>query len=328
MGRVLTATVFGDDGSTDAVPDVDQISDVLAEARGLLWVDVLDPTEDDLAVITKEFELAALAMEDVRQRGQRPRIERYDTHVYLVAYASADDPQDLSEVDIFLAQGWLITIRRRNAKGDGCLDVDELRGRFERTRADHNTVGMLLYTLLDTIVDSYFDTLDRTEDELEVIEGRIFTARSHEEAALQQRLLALRRELLLFRRRVVPLRDVLQVILRQEVQPIRPDVERYFQDVLDHILRVIDTLETQRELLGNAVDAHLAVVNNNMNQIMKKMTSWGAILFGAALISGIYGMNFRNMPELQWHYGYYMALGLMLALTVGLYLWFRHRDWL
>ena len=185
-----------------------------------------------------------------------------------------------------------------------------------------------MYTLLDTVVDTYFDALDRSEDELEAIETRIFADQSHEEEAFQERLLGLRRELVLFRRRVVPLRDVLQVILRQEVQPIQEDVQRYFQDVLDHILRVIDTLETQRELLGNAVDAHLAVVNNNMNQIMKKMTSWGAILFGAALISGIYGMNFRNMPELHWRYGYFMALGLMLALTVGLYTWFRRKNWL
>ncbi|HEY5153139.1 MAG TPA: CorA family divalent cation transporter, partial [Acidimicrobiales bacterium] len=138
----------------------------------------------------------------------------------------------------------------------------------------------------------------------------------------------LRRELLQFRRRVVPLREVLQTILRQEIQPIGEEVQRYYQDVLDHILRVVDTLETQRELLGNAVDAHLAVVNNNMNEIMKKMTSWGAILFGAALISGIYGMNFTNMPELHWRYGYFMAVGLMLVMTVSLYTWFKRKGWL
>jgi magnesium transporter len=221
----------------------------------------------------------------------------------------------------------MVTIRH-SFQGDACVSMDEVCQRFDRTRSEHNTVGFLLYTLLDTVVDTYFDALDKTEDELESIEGRIFSDDTREERALQQRLLGLRRELLMFRRRVVPLRDVLQVILRQEVQPIREDVQRYYQDVLDHILRVVDTLETQRELLGNAVDAHLAVVNNNMNQIMKKMTSWGAILFGAALISGIYGMNFDNMPELHWRYGYFMALGLMLVLTVGLYRWFHRKNWL
>ncbi|HVN52263.1 MAG TPA: magnesium/cobalt transporter CorA [Acidimicrobiales bacterium] len=324
---MLTATMFGDDGVTKQITDHDEISDVLAAGGGLVWVDALDATEGDLTKIEEEFGLHPLAMEDVRHPGQRPKIERYDTHAYLIAYASNGDPQQLSELDVFVAQGWMVTIRH-SFENDPCIDIDDVGARFDRTRREHNTVGFLLYTLLDAVVDTYFDALDRTEDQLEVIEGRIFTADTREERSLQERLLALRRELLMFRRRVVPLRDVLQVILRQEVQPIREDVQRYFQDVLDHILRVIDTLETQRELLGNAVDAHLAVVNNNMNQIMKKMTSWGAILFGAALITGVYGMNFDNIPELHWHYGYFMALGLMVLLTLGLYTWFRRRDWL
>jgi magnesium transporter len=324
---VLTATMFGDDGTTKQITDHDEISDVIAAGGSLVWVDVLDAAEADLSKIEEEFGLHPLAMEDVRHPGQRPKIERYDTHAYLVAYASNGDPKQLSELDVFVAQGWMVTIRH-SFRDDPCIDMDEVAARFDRTRHEHNTVGFLLYTLLDTVVDTYFDALDGTEDELEVIEARIFTADTREERELQQRLLSLRRELLMFRRRVVPLRDVLQVILRQEVQPIREDVQRYYQDVLDHILRVVDTLETQRELLGNAVDAHLAVVNNNMNQIMKKMTSWGAILFGAALITGVYGMNFDNMPELHWHYGYFIALGLMLALTGGLYAWFRKRDWL
>jgi magnesium transporter len=319
--------MFGDDGATKQISDHDEISDVIDAGGSLVWVDVLDPTDADLSKIEEEFSLHPLAMEDVRHLGQRPKIERYDTHAYLVAYASNGDPRQLSELDCFVAAGWMVTIRH-SFEGDACMDINEVGTRFERTRSEHNTVGFLLYTLLDTVVDTYFDALDKTEDELESIEGRIFSDDTREERALQERLLGLRRELLMFRRRVVPLRDVLQVILRQEVQPIREDVQRYYQDVLDHILRVVDTLETQRELLGNAVDAHLAVVNNNMNQIMKRMTSWGAILFGAALITGIYGMNFDNMPELHWHYGYFLALGLMLALTIGLYTWFRKRDWL
>ncbi len=323
---MIRATVFEQGGDLTAI-EPDGISELVGNEKCLLWVDVLDPSEAELTKIQEEFSLDPLAMEGVRHPGQRPKVERYESHAYLVAYASNGDPRQLSELDMLISHGWLVTVRH-SFKGDECISVDSVIDQFDRTRAEHNTVGFLVYTLLDHTVDTYFDALDKTEDELEQIETRIFTAESREEQALQERLLSLRRELLLFRRRVVPLRDVMQVILRQEVEPIQEDVQRYFQDVLDHILRVVDTLETQRELLGNAVDAHLAVVNNNMNQIMKKMTSWGAILFGAALISGIYGMNFHNMPELHWHYGYYMALGLMLALTVGLYIWFRRKNWL
>ncbi|MGZ4681901.1 MAG: magnesium/cobalt transporter CorA [Acidimicrobiales bacterium] len=324
---MLSATAFHDDGTSTAVDDPATISDFLHDGGGVLWVDAVDPSEDELQRIQDEFSLHPLAMEDLRHPGQRPKVERYDTHAFLVAYASDGDPRHLSELNIFIADGWMISVRR-SFKGDECIDMLDVAKRFERTREGHNTVGFLLYTILDAVVDTYFDALDNTEDQLETIESRIFETIGRTEAVLQHDLLALRRELLLFRRRVVPLRDVLQVILRQEVHPVGEDAQRYFQDVLDHILRVTDTLETQRELLGNAVDAHLAVVNNHMNDIMKKMTSWGAILFGAALISGIYGMNFDNMPELRWHFGYYGALGSMLLLTVGLYTWFKRKGWL
>ena len=324
---MLSATVFNDDGSSSPVEDPSTISDHVHDHKGVLWVDAIDPTDDELLKIQDEFSLHPLAMEDLRHPGQRPKIERYDTHAFLVAYASDGNPRHLSELNVFIAEGWLISVRR-TYKGDECVDMLDVAKRFERTREGHNTVGFLLYTILDAVVDTYFDALDSTEDELETIESRIFETIGRTEQVLQQDLLTLRRELLLFRRRVVPLRDVLQVILRQEVHSLGDDAQRYFQDVLDHILRVTDTLETQRELLGNAVDAHLAVVNNHMNDIMKKMTSWGAILFGAALVTGVYGMNFEYMPELRWHYGYFVALGWMLLLTVGLYTWFKRKGWL
>jgi magnesium transporter len=324
---VLKATVFQEGGPAEDLPDSDRISDRLGQGGSVLWVDALDPTDDELTRIQEEFSLHPLAMEDLRHPGQRPKIERYDSHAFLVAYASNGDPKRLSEINIFLADGWLISVRRSH-EGDECLDMGDIRARFDRTRGGHSGAGFLLYTILDAVVDTYFDALDATEDQLEQIEARIFQTTGPNEQQLQQDLLAQRRELLLFRRRVVPLRDVLQVILRQEVRPIHEDVQRYYQDVLDHILRVIDTLETQRELLGNAVDAHLAVVNNHMNEIMKKMTSWGAILFGAALVTGVYGMNFEYMPELKWHYGYFVALGWIVLLTGSLYLWFRRKGWL
>ena len=319
--------MFPPEGDLRRVTDHAAISDLLVEQGCLVWVDVTDPTEDDFQRIQAEFGLHPLVMEDLRHPGQRPKIENYDSHSFLVAYASDGDPRHLTEVDVLLAERWMVTVR--SARGETvCLDVDAIEQRFERTRSGHTSVGYLLYTVLDAVVDTYFDALDNTEDDLEQIESKIFSVDHTHEAALQRELLALRRQLLVFRRRVVPLREVLQTILRQEVNPIGQEAQRYYQDVLDHILRVVDTLETQRELLGNAVDAHLAVVNNNMNEIMKKMTSWGAILFGAALVTGIYGMNFTNMPELQWRYGYFLALGSMLALTVSLYLWFKKKGWL
>jgi magnesium transporter len=126
----------------------------------------------------------------------------------------------------------------------------------------------------------------------------------------------------------VPLRDVVLSLLRGEVEWVGPDARVYLQDVFDHLLRIGDEIDNQRELIGNAVDAHLAIVSNQMNEIMKKTTSWGAILLGSALIAGIYGMNFDNMPELGWHYGYHGALAAMATLTVVLYVMFKRKRWL
>ncbi len=145
---------------------------------------------------------------------------------------------------------------------------------------------------------------------------------------MQRDLFAVRRDLLQFRRRVVPLREVVAALLRREVDWIDDATLVHLQDVYDHVLRAIDAIDSQRELLGNAVDAQLAIASNRMNGVMKKMTSWGAILLASTLVAGIYGMNFEHMPELRWRLGYPFALSIMLAITVAGYRAFRRRGWL
>jgi magnesium transporter len=304
--------------------DPSQISDVLGKPDQLLWVDVVAPTEDDLARLQDEFELHPLAMEDVRERHQRPKLEHYPTHCFLVAYTAG-----LQEVDLFLGANWLISVREESASGSGGVwSVDDARARFERTRPDHPSAGFLLYVLLDQLVDGYFSATDAAEDKLEDLEDRIFAEQLPDERAVQQELFDVRRRLLLFRRAVVPLRDVLAAMLRGEVKWIDESTSTHLQDVYDHVLRAVDLLDGQRELMGNAVDAHLAIISNRMNSVMKKMTSWGALLLGSTLVAGIYGMNFEHMPELKWRYGYAYALGLMVAITVVGYRYFKNKDWL
>ena len=163
---------------------------------------------------------------------------------------------------------------------------------------------------------------------LEAIEDRIFGETLVEEQAVQQELFAVRRDLLVLRRAVVPLRDVLQAVLRHEVQWIDGEALVMCRDTFDKLLRAVDIVDELRELVGNAVEAHLAVVSNQMNLVMKQLTAWGSIVFGATLIAGIYGMNFANMPELDWQLGYPFALCLMLLLSAVLYRAFRRRKWL
>jgi magnesium transporter len=211
---------------------------------------------------------------------------------------------------------------------EGDTFVDAARQRFDRTRPGHTTVGFLLYVLLDELVDDYFDATEVTEDTLEQLEDSIFAEDVADERAVQEQLFGVRRRLVEFRRAVVPLRDVMSALLRKEVEWIDDAAVIHLQDVYDHVLRVVDHLDSQRELMGNAVDAHLAIISNRMNRVMKRMTSWGAILLGSTLVAGIYGMNFTHMPELKWRLGYPYALGLMVVITVTGYRYFKKRDYL
>jgi magnesium transporter len=302
--------------------DAGHISREVDGDEGLLWVDVVDPSEADLTCLQDEFRLHPLAMEDVRHRFQRPKLEAYPTHTFLVAYTSK-----LQEVDFFVGERWVVTVRETDASG-GFWDCDPARTRFERTRPEVPSPGYLVYVLLDHLVDGYFDATDAAEDVLEALENRIFSEQLPDERAIQQELFDVRRNLLLFRRAVVPLREVLNLMLRREVAWVDDHTAVQLQDVFDHVLRAIDLIDGQRELMGNAVDAHLAIISNRMNSVMKKMTSWGAILLGATLVAGIYGMNFEHMPELDWKLGYGWALSVMGVITIVGYTYFRRKDWL
>ena len=302
--------------------DAADLGAAVAEPGALVWADVSDPDEADLESIQSQLHLHPLAMEDVRQRHQRPKLEYYPTHGFVVAYTA-----DLAEVDIFVGSTWLVSVCENGHDSDG-WSVAGARGRFARTHSDDLTPGFLLYVLLDEIVDGYFDATDRAEDALESLEEDIFAEHVPDERLIQQELFDVRRRLLVFRRAVVPLRDVVGSLMRREASWIDETTATHLQDVYDHVLRAVDLLDGQRELMGNAVDAHLALISNRINGVMKTMTSWGAILLGASLIAGIYGMNFEHMPELGWRLGYPLALGMMAFVTVVGYRYFRRKSWL
>ena len=286
------------------------------------WLDVQDPTDEELDALARAYGLAARSFDEANRRAARPTMHRFEDHVYVVAFSGS-----LAEIDMYLGPTWLITIRGHDPNGRE-WDPQPLLDRLERHDDTTTTSGQLFATLLDELIDGYFDTTDVLEDKLELIEDSIFSVADRTEKLLQHDLFGLRRQLLELRRAVVPLREVLSAILRREVQWIDGDALVTCRDAFDKLLRAIDLVDEQRELVGNAVDAHLAVMSNQMNLVMKKLTAWGSIVFGATLIAGIYGMNFRHMPELGWQLGYPLALGMMAVLSFILYRIFRKRDWL
>jgi magnesium transporter len=312
--------MYGAGEQHEIEPDV--ISDEVRTAHGLLWVDVVNPSAHDLECLQQEFDLHPLATEDVRHRFQRPKLEKYPTHTFLVANTA-----QLAEVDFFVGDNWVITVREQSDTGTW-WDCEAARQRFERTRPERPSPGYLVYVLLDELVDGYFEATEDAEELLEALENRIFGDPAPSERTIQQELYDVRRHLLRFRRAVVPLREVLNMMLRREVTWIDDHTAVQLQDVYDHVLRVLDSIDAGRELMGNAVDAHLAIISNRTNAVMKRMTSWGAILLGATLVAGIYGMNFEHIPELEWQWGYAWALGVMVAITVVGYWYFSRKDWL
>jgi magnesium transporter len=317
---VISARLYS--GSTVKDVDAGDISGLINKPGNLVWVDVADPTDAELDCVQEQFSLHHLAMEDVRHRFQRPKFEKYPTHGFVVVHTSSGQ-----EVDFFLNDTWLISVREGD-EARPAWAVDSSRTQFDRIHSDEPTSGFLLYVLLDQIIDDYFDALDQREDALEDLEERVFADPPPRERNVQQELFRVRRELVMFRRSVVPLREVFNSLLRKELEWMDDETLMHLQDVYDHVLRVTDSLDAQREILGNVVDAHLAMVSNNMNKVMKKMTSWGAILLCSALVASIYGMNFIHMPELKWKYGYVYALTLMALIALGGYWYFRKKDWL
>ncbi len=285
------------------------------------WIDVVDPTTDDLDALDHRYGLDDRTFDEGHRRAARPTMQRFADHAYVVAFSGG-----LAEIDMYVGDDWFVTIRRHDDE-EHEWDPSTARTRLERLGSEANS-GMMLATVIEELVDGYFDSTDVLEDRLESIEDRIFGEPLQAERQVQADLFTVRRRLLELRRAVIPLREVLSALLRKEVQWVDGEALVVIRDTFDKLLRAVDIVDELRELVGNAVDAHLAVMSNQMNLVMKQLTAWGSIVFGATLIAGIYGMNFTNMPELSWYWGYPFALGLMTVLSFGLYRAFKRRDWL
>jgi magnesium transporter len=256
-----------DEQGIEAIAEPTTISTCLGRSS-LVWVDLTDPSDDELATLSDEFGLHPLWINDVRDAGQRPKLEVFETHAFIVGYAHDEDPTDLPEVGIFFSANWLVTVRQKNRAGR-CFAIDDAQEFYERIRDTRTDVGLLLYALLDDMVDGYFDTVDAAEDRISAVEEIIFADPPEDDRIVQQDMLRVRRALIELRRHVAPMRDVVLGLLRREVPWTEGDTLVYLQDVLDRLLRVIDGIDVQRELLGNVVDAQLGLQSNRMNGVLK-----------------------------------------------------------
>jgi magnesium transporter len=324
IDMINTLVLNRDSKTFERIDDPEKISDLCAGAPNVVWVDVPDPTGQDFDELAKEFGFHPLSIEDCRSAHQRPKVEEYEGYYFIVLYEALlkDDRElELRELCIFLGKNYLVTVHSQR------IHAIETAERLWRGWTDiaHRGPGLLAYLLIDSIVDDYLPLLDKLSDRIDELEDQIF-GDFHPDTI--QQIFGIKKQLLLLRRAVAPLRDVFNTLLRREQPIFSRETAIYFQDVFDHLIRVADTIDTMRDMLGSTMDAYLSVSSNRMNMVMKRLTAISAILMSVTLVAGIYGMNFKYMPELEWRYGYAGTLGAMLIIALVIYLYFRRIDWL
>jgi magnesium transporter len=322
---VITCREVHDGLLGDEVPfDAGAIERAMEQGRHL-WLDVTEPDPDELEALRAAFGLHELSVEDSERWGQRSKLEFYADYVFIVLHGLRLDEHDRlvdSEMHLFAAaKGYVITVRR-----EPMFDIAPVakRMRADRTLATEG-IGFPLYLLLDEIVDGYLRVVDRFEDLSDDIEDRVFEEAG--EGDVQEDIFRLKREVVRFRRLAMPVREVVD-LLHESSGVVTTALRPYYRDVLDHVIRASEFIDNIRDLLTSALESQLAQVSNRLNVVMKHLTAWAGIILVPTLIAGIYGMNFRHMPELSWQVGYPMAIGIMLASAGALYLVFKRRDWL
>jgi len=275
------------------------------------------------------FGLHDLALEDVVNVHQRPKVEEFEDHLFIVTRMLPDPAATHTEqVSLFLGKGYVLTFQE--APGDV---FEPVRERLRRHKGRIRQMGpdYLAYALLDAVIDGYFPALERQGESIESLEAMVLT-QPHQELAAD--IHAIKRDLLEIHRAVWPQRDMINGLMRDESDLIREKTRTYLRDCYDHTVQLIDMIETYREISSSLLEIHLSSLSNRMNEIMKVLTIMATIFIPLSFIASIYGMNFNpasspwNMPELGWRYGYLLALGLMAAVAIGLLAMFHAHGWI
>ena len=312
------------DGDKITDLEVDAISDYLDQAGCFVWVALRDATHAELEKMREEFGLHPLAVEDAHNGHQRPKIEEYGETLFAVVHLLEQQHGeiDVGEVDIFVGHNFVLSVRNRS--GQHLLGVRE---RCER-EPDllRQGAGFVLYAIMDAVVDRYFPLIDAVESELEAVEEHIFdrgAARSNIE-----RLYDLKRRVMVLKHAVAPLMEAVGKLTSGRVPPVCANSRDYFRDVYDHLARMNTSLDTTRDTIGTAIQVSLSAVALEQSDVHKRLAAWAGIFAVATAFAGIWGMNFKAMPELQWEYGYPLALGVIVSACAFLFFRFRRMGWL
>ncbi|HEY2494723.1 MAG TPA: magnesium/cobalt transporter CorA [Paenibacillus sp.] len=286
--------------------------------EGFYWIDA---DAQDLVELQPLFSLHDLAVEDcLHEDEQRPKIEIYESHYFIVINSIRFDDEEifLRALSVFLGRHYIITIT--NQKINELRTLKPILWEQEVSEPDR-----FLYLLIDLVVDNYFSVGDRIEAKIEKLEEDILmrTKKTH-----LIEIIGLRSEILWLKKSLVPQKEVINILNKKDLRLIDDQLQKYFSDIYENTVKISETFETYRDLMGNLREAYQSSIDNRANEIMRVLTAITIIFMPLTLITGIFGMNFVHMPELEWKYGYYVVLGFMVALGFGMFYMFRKKDWI
>ncbi|QIL73794.1 magnesium/cobalt transporter CorA (plasmid) [Diaphorobacter sp. HDW4B] len=324
---MLINCVVYENGSKLADIPVAEISEYVARPGCFAWVALTDATPDELDEMREEFGLHELAVEDARHGHQRPKIEEYGQSLFAVMHLLEPDSDhpgqfNLGEVDVFVGPNYVLSVRNRSKQG--FLGV---RDRCEREpELLRHGAGFVLYALMDAVVDRYFPIIEALESELEDVEQQIFTQRAARESI--KHLYDLKQRAVVLKHAVAPLLEAVSKLHGGRVPQICAESQDYFRDVADHLVRINGLIDGMRDTISTAMQVNLALVTIDENDVTKKLAAWASIFAISTAFVGIWGMNFEQMPELKWQYGYPAALLLIIGVCSYVYYRFRRAGWL
>jgi magnesium transporter len=289
------------------------------------WLDLIDLDAEGSDLLTNAFHFHPLAVEDAEHFGQRPKVEDYDDFYFLVVAGAQGDDGDTVEVHCFYSDKFLVTVER-----GGCSEFDDVRSRASLRRQQGGGSNiMLLYRIIDSLIDSFFPVLSRLDDQIDALEDSILEKPTEEQLGT---LFTMKRTLVALRKVITPQRDMFATLAGAEsaLPGMTPDAERYFRDLYDHLIRLSDLVDSYRDLLSGAMDTHLSTVSNRLNQVMKQLTIIATIFLPLSFVTGFFGQNFGWMINRISGWGTFVGLGigLQIVVTVGLLVMFRKRSWL
>lgn len=304
---------------------IDDVSDHVGDSSAVVWFDLCSPTPDDLAKISEELGLHELAVEDALHSRQRPKLDSYDSHLFITVYGAklVKSHLELIELSVFVTKNALVTVRESPE-----FDIDEVLRRWD-ANAELAVYGVpyLLHGLLDHVVDGYFDVLQAMDDRIEELEDDLFDEAPGDRVHIQRQTYEMRKKLVRFRRLAVPMREIVGSLLRRSVEVLDPALTPYYQDVFDHTLRAAEWTDSLRELVGNVREAHMNQQGFRLNDIMKKITSWAAIIAVPTMITGFYGQNVPY-PGFSHPAGFWTSTVAIFLVSSVLYVVFKKRNWL